>query len=130
MEGRRAEECRQAAQEQLGSESSLGSPELVPKVAPPPGFKGVAACLLRESPLLALVEAPPEVRQPAMLMEPMVTMMYATHIVHDKATGVTYMDMVTTSVRRVALGNPCMVAILPGPTVEELAEEDLVEGHP
>ena len=34
------------------------------------------------------------------------------------------------SAGRVALGNPHMVATLPGATVEELAEEDLAEGCP
>ena len=76
------------------------------------------------------IEAPPEVRQPAMLMEPTVKMMYATHIVQDEAMGVTYMDTVTASVGRVALRNPCMVATCQEPTVEELAEEDLAEGCP
>ena len=56
--------------------------------------------------------------------------MYATCIVKDKVTGVTYMDMVTASVGRVALRNSHMVATLPGGTVEELAEKDLAEGHP
>ena len=36
----RAEECRQAEQERPGSGSSPGSPEPMPKVMPPPGFKG------------------------------------------------------------------------------------------
>ena len=57
-----------------------------------------------------------------MLIEPMVTMMYATCIVQDKATWVTYMDMVTAPVGRVALGNPCMAATLPGPTVEDITD--------
>ena len=35
-----------------------------------------------------------------------------------EATGVTYRDMVTVSFGRLALGNPCMVAILWGPTKE------------
>ena len=47
-------------------------------------------------------------------------MMYATRIVQDEATGVTYMDMVTASVGRVALENPHMVATLPGPTMEDI----------
>ena len=102
----------------------------MPKVALPLGFKGVAACLLRDSPSPAPVEASPEIRQPDMLMEAMVTMMYATQLVQDKATGVTYMDTVTASVGRVALGNPHMVATLPGATMEELAEENLAEGCP
>ena len=93
----------------------------MPKVMPPLGFKGVVACLLRESPSLAPVEATPKVRQPAMLVEPTVMTMYATGIVQDEVTGVTYMDTVTASVGRVALGNPYMVATLPGTTVEELA---------
>ena len=61
-------------------------------------------------------------------MESIVTTMYATHLVWDKATRVTYMDTVTTSLGRVALRNPHMVATLSGPTVEKLAEEDLAEG--
>ena len=60
----------------------------------------------------------------------MVTTMYAICLVQDKVTRVTYMDTVTASVGRVALRNPCMVATLSGATVEELAEEDLAEGHP
>ena len=102
----------------------------MPKVMPPLGFKGVVACLLRESPSLAPIGATPEVMQPAMLVEPTVMTMYATCIVQDKVTGVTYMDTLTASVGRVVLGNPCMVATLPGATVEELAKEDLAEGHP
>ena len=80
------------------------------------------ACLLRDSPSLAPVEAPPEIRQPDMLMEPMVTMMYATCIVQDQATRITYMDMVTASVGRMALRNPHMAATLPGPTVEDITD--------
>ena len=57
-----------------------------------------------------------------MLMEPTVMMMYATSIVQDRATGVTYMNTVTASVGRVALRNPCMVATLPGPTVEDITD--------
>ena len=49
-------------------------------------------------------------------------MMYATHIVHDEAKGVTYMDTVTTFVGGVALRNPCMVANLQGPTVEDIMD--------
>ena len=118
----RVEECRQAVQEKSDSESWPVSPEPMPKVAPPMGFKGVVDCLLRESPLLALVEAPPEIRQPDMLMEPTVTTMYTTHIIQEKATGVTYMDMVTASVGRMVLRNPCMAATLPGPTVGDITD--------
>ena len=95
-------------------------PKPVPKVALTPGFKAIAACLLRDSPLPAPIETSPEIRQPDMLMGPTVTMMYATHIVQDRATGVIYMGMVTASVGRVALRNPHMMATLPAPTVEDI----------
>ena len=55
-------------------------------------------------------------------MGPTVAMMYATCIVQDEATGVTYMDTVTTLVGRMALGNPCMAANLQGPTVEDITD--------
>ena len=48
---------------------------------------------------------------------PAVATMYATQIVQNQATGVMYMDTVTTLVGIVALGNPCMVANLQGPAV-------------
>ena len=49
-----------------------------------------------------------------MLMGPTVAMMHATCIVQDEATGASFMDMVTASVGRVALGNPHMVANFQG----------------
>ena len=48
--------------------------------------------------------------------------MCTTHIVQDEATGVTYMDTVTTLVGRVALRNPRMVANIQGPTVEDITD--------
>ena len=55
-------------------------------------------------------------------MGPTVAMVYATWIVQDEATRVTYMDMVTAFVGRVALRNPCMVANLQGPIVESITD--------
>ena len=63
-------------------------------------------------------------------MEPTMMTMYVTCLVQDEATGVIYMDTVTASMGRVVFGNLCMEATLPGPTVEELAKEDFVEGCP
>ena len=59
----------------------------MPKVTLPLGFKGVVACLLRDSPSPPPIEAPAEIRQPDMLVAPTVTTMYAIGIVQDKATG-------------------------------------------
>ena len=78
----------------------------MPEVAQPLGFKRVMACLQRDSSSLASIEAPPGRRQPEMVMEPTVAMMYATCIVQDEAAGVTHMDVVTASVGRVALRTP------------------------
>ena len=135
MEGRtawhqRAEGHLQAKLEEHDSLPSLQYPETIPKVALPPGFKGIAACLLKDSLSPAPIEALLEPRQPDTFMGPMVTTMCATQVIQDEATGVTYLDTVTASMGRVALSNPCMVANLHGPMVEELAEEDLAEGHP
>ena len=43
-------------------------------------------------------DAPLGSMQPEAMVEPAVTMMCASHIVQHKAMGITYMDMVTTSV--------------------------------
>ena len=80
------------------------------------------AYLQRDSSSPAPVDAPPGIRQPDMGMDLTVAMMYATCIVHHKATSVTYMDTVTASVSRVALGNPHMAATLPEPTVEDITD--------
>ena len=103
-------------QEESDLTSLLGSPKPRPEVALPPGFKEVVACLMRDSPLWPLL-SPLETRPPDVMMGPMVATMYATRIVQDEATGVMYMDNVTTLVERVALGNPHMVANLQVPAV-------------
>ena len=120
-----AKELKQAVQK---SDLTLlpGSSKPEPKIAPPPGFKGVAACLLRDLPFSTPVEAPWETRQPDTLEGPTVAMMYTTHIVQDETTGVTFIDMVTTSIGKVALGNPHMVANFWGSTIEDIT--DLSQG--
>ena len=102
--------------------SLWGSPKPRPELAPPPGFKEVAACLMRDSPSPAPIEALLETRPPNVMAGPTVTTMYATWIVQDEATGVIYMDIVTALVGRVALGNPCMVAKLQRPAVEDITD--------
>ena len=46
------------------------------------------------------------------MVRPMVATLSATQIEQDEATGATYVDTVTTSVERVAFGNPHMAANL------------------
>ena len=50
----------------------------------------------------------------------MVATLSATQIVQDEATWVTYVDTVTTSVERVALWKPHIVANLQGPMLEDI----------
>ena len=56
------------------------------------------------------------------MVGPMVVTLSATQIVQDEATGVTYVDTVTTFVGRVTLGNPHMVANLQGPMLEDITD--------
>ena len=105
-----------------GSILSWQSPMADSRVAPPPGFREVVTCLMRDPPSLALIEAPPEMRPPNVMAGPMVATLSTTWIVQDEATGVTYVDTVTTSVDRVALRNPHMVANLQGPVLEDITD--------
>ena len=57
-----------------------------------------------------------------MIVEPTVAIMCTSHIVQDKAMGITYMDMVTTSVGQVALGSSCLVAQTPRLTIEDVRD--------
>ena len=49
-------------------------------------------------------------------------MMSASCIIMDKATGVTYMDTVTTSVGRVALSAPEQGTPTRGPIIEDITD--------
>ena len=72
--------------------------EIAQQVTPPPGFLGVMACLQKDPLPEKAHEAPPNPLQIAAVMEPTVVTMSAGCIVKDEATGVTYMDTVTTSI--------------------------------
>ena len=66
------------------------------------------------------MEAPPDTTPPNVMAGLTVATLSAIQIVQDEATGVTYVDTVTASVERVALGNPCMAANLEGPMLEDI----------
>ena len=78
-----------AAEGESGSMSLLGSPMPDPGVAPPPDFREVVACLMRDPPFLASIKAPPETRLPDVMAGPVVATLSTTWIVQDEATGVT-----------------------------------------
>ena len=85
-----------------------------------PGFTGVVACLQRDPLLMVTVEAPLEPMQPEILAKPAIATMCTSCIIQDETTGVTYMDMVTTSVGRVALRSSCLVSYSSRPTIEAI----------
>ena len=68
---------------------------------------------------MTAIEAPLELMQPEVMAEPSVAMLCTSCIVQDEVTGVTYMDMVTTSMGRVALRSSHLMAQPPGPTIED-----------
>ena len=65
---------------------------------------------------------PPDPLQIAAVIEPTVVMMSACCIVKDKATRVTYMDTVTTSMGKVALSGPEQGTPTRGPIIEDITD--------
>ena len=98
------------------------SPKLVQEIAPPPGFMGVVACLQRDPSPMATIETPMEPMQLEIMAESVVVTMCTSCIVQDETMGVTYMDIVTTSMGRVALRSSCLVVCPPGPTIEDITD--------
>ena len=68
------------------------------------------------------LKAPPEPLWLEMQIKPAIAMMCTSHIVQDEATGITYMDTVTTSMGQVALGDPHLAIQTPGTTIEDITD--------
>ena len=77
--------------------------EVAWQVTPPSGFLGMIACLRRYHLPEGAHKVPPDPLVVGVMSAPGVATMSTSHLVKDEVTGVTYMDMVTTSVGRVAL---------------------------
>ena len=56
------------------------------------------------------------------MLAPGVATMSTSCIVKDEVTGITYMDMVTTSVGRVVLSSPEQEIPAQGPTIEDVTD--------
>ena len=67
------------------------------------GFAGVTACLQTPEPLEMASKAPHGTMSTGVVVIPRIFTMSMSCIIRDEAMGVTYMDMVTTSIGRVAL---------------------------
>ena len=67
-------------------------------------------------------EVPLGSMQPEVVVEPMVATMCASCIVQDEASGIIYMEMVTTSMGQVAPGCTCPVAQNPWLTIKDVTD--------
>ena len=67
-------------------------------------------------------EAPPDPLQVAAVVEPTVATMSTSCIVKDEATGMTYMDITTTSVGQVTLSGPNQGTPAKGPIIEDITD--------
>ena len=92
--------------------------EVVQPVTPTSGFLGVMACLRRDESLERAPKVSPNPLAIGVMTSTRVATMSMSHIVRDEATGVTYMDTVTTSIWRVALSGPEQETPSQGPTIE------------
>ena len=92
--------------------------EVVQQVTPPSSFLGVTACLRRDQSLEGAHKVPPDPLAVGVMSAPGV----ATMIVKDEVTGVTYMDMVTTSVGKVALSGPEQETSVQGPKIQDITD--------
>ena len=98
------------------------SPKPVQEIALPPGFTEVVACLQRDPLPTTTTKAPREPLQLEIMAEPVIATMCTSHIIQDETMGVTYMDMVITSVGRVALSSSHVVTCPPRPTIEDITD--------
>ena len=65
-----------------------------------------------------------------LLVEPTVATVISTTMCQDQTMGAIYLSMVTTSMALMNLEAPSAVVGYQVPTLGELTEKDLVEGHP
>ena len=75
------------------------------------------ACLQRSQSLEEVYEVSPDPLAMGVMSAPGMATMYTNHIIRDEVTGVTYLDMVTTSLGRVALSGPEQEIPAQGPTI-------------
>ena len=121
-------QCQQA-DEELKVQNTKSEPssatkvlEIALQVKPPPGFLGVMACLQKDPLPEEAHKVPQDPLRIAAVVEPTMVTMSASCIVKDEATGVTYMDTVTTSVGQVALSGPKLGTPTKGPIIEDIMD--------
>ena len=88
----------------------------------PPGFTRVTACLQRDQSLKEVCKVPQNLLRKVAVLAPTVASMSTSCIIKDKATGVTYMDTVTTLVGQVTLSSPKQKASTQGTIIEDITD--------
>ena len=91
-------------------------------MTPPCSFAGVTACLWTQEPLELASEVAHNTLSIGVVVTPRISTMSMSHIIRDEAMSVMYMDMVTTSIGRVALSSPDPEASTQGPTIEDVTD--------
>ena len=87
-----------------------------------PSFLGVMACLRRDQSLEGAHKVSPNPLAVGVMSAPGVVTMSTSCIMKDEVTGITCMDMVTTSVGRVALSGPEQETPAQGPKIEDITD--------
>ena len=95
---------------------------LVRPSTPPCGFAGVMACLK----MLEVIEVDQElpIMSMGLVMTPGISSISSSCVVKDDATGLTYVDTVTTSIGRIILSGPDPNATPMGPTIEDITNQE------
>ena len=88
---------------------------------PTPSFLDLTTCLRNQSPE-EVPEAPPVPVSVGMMAAPGRVTLSASHVVWDEATWATYLDMITTSIGRVALSVPEGRITMLGPEIEDVTD--------
>ena len=93
---------------------------LVWPLTPPQGFTGVTACLHVPELVEVDFELPVGLMPMELVAAPGIASMSSNCIIKDELMGVTYMDMVTTSIGRVTISGLGLKAFPTGPTIEDI----------
>ena len=92
--------------------------------SPPCSFTGVTACPQIPQPSEMASEAPHDTLSMGVVVTPRNSTISTSCIIRDEVTGVTYMDMVTISIGRVAISGPDPEASSQGPTIEDVTDHE------
>ena len=85
-------------------------------------LQGVTACLQRSPSPEKACDIPFDPLKITAVLEPPIAVMSTSHIITDKATGITYMDTATTSMGRVALSGLEQGSPTRGPIIEDITD--------